>query len=189
MKKIFLFLVVASLATFMFSCSKTGSLSTSGSSATGNGGNGSNGSPTGGSGGQAKSTFVSEWFSVQFEPASDPFTSGMVAEIATSPQVNSVFGTDVKLVYARHAGREFIYDMLPVIVQKKNIEISMTANFTSKALVLTITNSGGATTMSDATLFDGYHYRYLSVPLSVYKSLSIDWTNYEQVAIALNFPI
>ena len=185
MKKLLVLTVVASIAIFVLSCSKNGSQITGGSPATGDN-NGSGDSPTGG---QTKPSFVSEWFTVEFHTADDPLVNGLFGEVALSPDIPASFTADVKLVYARHAGREIIYDKLPITVEFKDDQVNLAANFTNGSVVLVITNSNGKNNLSDAGIFDGYEYRYLSVPVTLYQTLNIDWTNYEEVASALKFQL
>jgi hypothetical protein len=190
MKNLFILAVVVSLATVIFSCSKDGSIIVKSSPAQGPNGPGGDGSPANGSGDQARTCFASDWFSVEFQPSTDPGIIGLVGETAIELAAPANFATEVKLVYARYTGREFIYSKLPLVLQTTLGDIELSAGFTDRSVVFVLTNSNGMMSLSDAKYFENYQYRYISMPVELFSSLNnIDWSDYEQVANELKFPL
>jgi len=176
MKKITLFLVVIVL---MASCKKDSSLSQNASFS--------------GSGGQPQKTatlptIISDWVSPSFSEAIENGHSFLKGTYSINNPISRDYSDAVRLVYLRtQNGNDYNYLSLPLQYRTANGDLQVEAELTDNKLQIVI-HFDNFLAMPNLRAFRDYEFRYLVVPLSIYRSRTIDWSDYSLVAASFNFP-
>ena len=194
MKKFITFSLVVLLTIILFSCKKESltkpvtAANTVSSSVSNNGGSIVTDPPV------STPYILSNWFSMQMLPVNlgqgNNYLSGQVIFNNQLPD-----NDDVKLAFIKSAAindvNSFTVRQLPIDVHTNTGNVHLWFNLRaydsgSTAFALYAENEN-QNIMPDPRDFIYNHYRYLVVPKTTYLTLQVDWTNYQAVAIALNF--
>jgi hypothetical protein len=82
--------------------------------------------------------------------------------------------------------REVSYKQLPAAVTINDVALELVHKIDVFSFFITVRNADFSDRQIDATLFEKTRFRVVLVPSADYATMDIDWSNYEEVAAALN---
>jgi hypothetical protein len=135
-----------------------------------------------------------DWLSLSFTPiTSTPTTRNLVFLLGnytiTSP-VSYDPAQNVQLVYAKIPGSNgYSYLQLPGLFSTPGQNIAILFELNPVTFTVKIWDAVDGSKMPDVSPVQSFQFRYLVVPQTVYQSLHINWSNYPEVATALNLSL
>jgi hypothetical protein len=190
MKKIITSVLVASLATILFSCQKEKDLPFPASGKAANQGNAGKIVPTP----PVSVPFtLSNWFAV---PLSNVMGNGdLYGNYVLNTPSTGTSDQTVKIAYVRRSGTGiaspndgFKYSRLPAIVNtSQGHQANMNFNLSAVLFEIFVTPIGIIPILLDPNDFKDCNYRYIIISQVDYNGLNVDWNDYKAVASFLNF--
>src|SRR6185369_16642159 len=173
MKKSFLIIVFAFIATILFSCKKSSQLVSD---------------PHDPLPALAPvTTIASEWLSM---PLTIVKNSDGSSFLQASEAIDNVSQADLSshhvLVYSRNPGRDsWVYNQLPmnITTDEGNVEVSYILDATNFSVKMTNADSYQPINIQR---FENFQFRFVLVAATDYETMPVDWSNYETVATALH---
>jgi hypothetical protein len=135
----------------------------------------------------AQVRIVSDWLSLSLTNATYSSASSLQGQNTLSSTVNYDYTTHVQLVYARNRGREsYVFEKLPLNFStfQGNVKVDFTLDYNN--FTLNIWNTDSPSLRPVAQQYSNMQYRFIVIPKTTYQALTIDWTDYNAVATALN---
>ena len=134
---------------------------------------------------------ASSWFSVTLDTMIDRSKVYLIGrhEFETNEKYSKL--NHIELAYVKIPGQRIaVYKRLPLKymfpLASANKGYSFDFSMSQTEFILTISNLFVPDDCPDASAFEDFMYRYVVIPKTLFESLSINWNNYSEVALALN---
>jgi hypothetical protein len=136
-------------------------------------------------------TIISSWFRMSLFPISDrtEFYLRGTQYFKKTVDYDKDYHVELAYVMMPDGGSpvyKFLPMNLPLVTDKKTEEFSFRFAIDHNGFSMSVRNLDPAVTSIDPSIYQGFLYRYIVIPTSLFNSLSIDWDNYDEVAAALN---
>ena len=134
---------------------------------------------------------ASSWFSVTLDTVIDRSKVYLTGRHEFETNDNYSKLNHIELAYVKIPGQRIavckklsLKYMFPQATAGKLYSFDFSMSQTG--FTLTISNLSAPNDCPDASAFEDFMYRYVVIPKTLFESLSINWDNYAEVALALN---